>query len=207
MTPEFVLIAILVILLVGAWATRPRAVGWSDALVRQHPGVRGRAEWMAPPAVVRQVRRDYLAAWTWSAETATDWARRAAEMPQFFSGPHLRSEARHLAALVQARGPRLAGRVEARHRVTVRCFSGDGLRCLVIDQQTRRRALLLNYWLRRPVVTERLEDQALVYLMVYDRDDRRWKIEKLVQEMPLGWGSGRERVILHEDAPPLRLGK
>ncbi len=207
MSPAFALLAILIILLIGTWATRPRAVGWSHALVRRHPGVRGQAEWMAPPAVVRQVQRDYLAAWIWSAETAIDWARRAADMPLVLTGPYLRTEMHRLTALSQDRSPRLAGHIQAQHHPTVRAFSNDGLRCLVIDHQTRRHALLCDYWTGRLALSERLEDQAFVYLMAYDRSDCRWKIEKLVQELPLGWGSGRERVVLQEDAPPLRLSR
>src|SRR5687768_9111919 len=131
------LIAFVVLLLV-AWAVAPRGVPWANALERLNPGAGKRAEWIAPPAVVRAVKRDFLATQRWLEECAADWGLLARELEQHAAGPYLRRQRAALGLLAQTRGPRLAAVLAADHQLQVRQFSSDGLRCLLIDRQTQR---------------------------------------------------------------------
>ena len=87
----------------------------------------------------------------------------------------------------------------AEHSLAVRQFSPDGLRCLLIDQQTHRTLTTSRYWSGAVIHCQRLPASAFVWQMAYDRLDRRWKIERLVQTLPAG-NSG-VRVTLAVELP------
>jgi hypothetical protein len=160
-------------------------VPWANELVRLSPGSGDRAEWMAPPEVARAVKRDYVATQAWLAECANDWGLLATELPGHAAGAYQRRQQAALAQLVASPGPRLAEAMTAQHLLAVRHFSSDGLRCLLIDRQTERIITTSLYWTHRPVSRQRLPDVDLVYRMLYDQADRCWKVERLVQRLPV----------------------
>lgn len=187
------------VLLLLAWALAPRDVAWAHALQRLKPGAGGRAEWMAPPGVVRAVKRDFLAAQAWLAETAHDWGLFANELERYAAGAYLKRQRAALRLLAQHRGPRLASIQAAEHLLAVRQFSADGLRCLLIDQQTHGTLTTSRYWSGALIHCQRLPAAVFVWQMGYDRLDRRWKIERLVQTLPAG--NGGVRVTLAVELP------
>ena len=56
------LVLTLLVLLLLTWAFAPRSVPWVHSLTRVDAGHALRGEWLAPPDVLRAVKRDYLAA-------------------------------------------------------------------------------------------------------------------------------------------------
>jgi hypothetical protein len=193
------LIVAVCVLLLLAWALVPRTVSWAHELVRLNPGAGDRAEWMAPAHVVRAVKRDYLAAQSWLAESARNWGLLAAELEHYAAGAYYKRQQHALSLLVQARGPRLASIQDANHQLAVRHFSADGLRCVLLDHQTHRSLITLHYWSGAVVHRQRLPPAVCVWQMAYDQRDRRWKIERLVQTLPLP-GAGL-RVTLAAELP------
>lgn len=180
-----VLIALgLGLLLLFFWALAPRHVPWADQLTRRHAGVSAQAEWLAPPEVVRQVKRDYLAAYAWLEETTHQWGVFARDLSRYTTGAYLQRQQVLLAHLVRTRGPRFAMRQQADHHLSVRHFSSDGLRCWVIDQQTQRSFTVYEYWSQRAVVRERAEPVVLVFQLVYHIPSQRWLIERFIQRLP-----------------------
>lgn len=173
-----------VVLLVLAWALAPRGVPWAHELERLNPGAGKRAEWMAPLPVTRAVKRDYLATQLWLEECAADWGLLARELERHAAGAYLKRQRAALGLLAQTRGPRLANTITAERQLQVRQFSADGLRCLLIDRQTARRAITRHYWTGQPLATQRLPNVTLVVQMLYDPRHRRWLIERLVQTLP-----------------------
>jgi hypothetical protein len=171
----------------------PRTVPWLDHLVRLNAGAGAKAEWMAPPQVVEQVAWDYRAAQEWATMCAANWGKFASRIDNYTTGVYLQQQRRILAALVQSRKPRLTTEFSAVHTLSVRYFSSDGLRCLLIDRQTSRAVTTLDYWSGRPLCRQQLDDRAFVYQLQYDTQDNRWKIAQLVQELPLGWENGKTR--------------
>ena len=179
-----VVIAVFTFALLIFWLAAPRGVPWAHTLTRLHPGSGRRGEWMAPPDVVRAVKREYLATQTWLAECAADWGLLAAELDHHAAGAYYKRQHAALALLVQAPGPRLAANLAADHLLAVRHFSSDGLRCLLIDRQSQRLLNTRGYWSGRLVHRQRLPDVDFVFQMLYYPPDRRWKIERLVQRLP-----------------------
>ncbi len=196
----FILLLAVGLLLILAWALAPRGIPWASALVRVNPGSGKRAEWMAPPAVVRAVKRDFLAAHDWLAEGSDDWGMLAGELERYMAGDYLRRQRAALGLLVQSRGPRLADAITAGHALTVRRFSADGLRCLVIDRQTDITVTTTHYWTGRAIHRQRVPDRTCVWQMIYDARDRRWKIERLVQTLPVP-ALSRVPISLREELP------
>jgi hypothetical protein len=188
-----------VVLLLLAWRLAPRGVPWASELERLNPGAGKRAEWMAPPPVLRAVKRDYLAAQAWLEECAANWGLLARELEHYTAGAYLKRQRAALGLLAQTRGPRLAAVLSADHLLQVRHFTSDGLRCLVIDRQTARTGRTRLYWNGQPAGTERLPDATLVVQMLYDTHHRRWLIERLVQTLPSP--SPGLRVTLSADLP------
>lgn len=193
------LIVAICILLLLAWALAPRDVPWAHDLERVNPGAGDQAEWMAGPGVVRAVKRDYLTAQARLAEAACDWGALATELDRHAAGAYRKRQQSALAWLAQARGPRVGSALSAQHTLAVRHFSADGLRCVLIDRQAKRAITTLHYWSGAPIHRQRLPAAALVWQMVYDRADRRWKIEQLIQTLPAP--SGGVRVMLAGELP------
>lgn len=181
----FILIAILCALLLAGWLLAPRLVPWEDQLVRLNAGAGERAEWMAPPQVIEEVTWSYREAQDWLTTCAADWGRFAQGVERYACGSYLGTQQRRLAGLVDQR-PRLAATLAAAHSYSIQRFSGDGLRCLLVDRQTARLLTTADYWTGRVLHRQRLDDTALVFQMCYQVDEKRWKIERLIQELPAG---------------------
>lgn len=160
-------------------------VPWLDDLRQLHAGQPEKAEWMAPEAVVNQVRLEYLAAVEWLHANA--WLYHGSDAAQYLDGVYLRQYQALLKNRHNAGLPQCVGVLRADHRVVVRHFSEDGSRCLVIDHQMQRRMATYERKTRRRIHTQDMGDCALVYEMVYDSQRRRWKIAAFVQQLPHGW--------------------
>ena len=198
------LLSVLCILLVLYGRLAPRGVPWASQLTRLNAGL-GAAEWLAPPQVIEQVICDYQTAQDWQVMCAPNWGRFVEGLDRYTTGAYLKYQQRALASLV-GHEPRVAVEQAAAHQIEIRYFTADGLWCLLIDRQTARSLTTSNYWTGRVLHKQHLQDAALVYQMAYDLHDRRWKIGRLIQELPLGtyWGAaaGRSaRVIVAADLP------
>jgi len=203
-----ILIIVIGSLLIIAWFYAPRTVAWADEMTRLKPGTGAEAEWIAPPAVLHAVRQDFLATQTWATNRTLNWGHFAHELPDYLSGHYLSRQTRALQMLTTtSRAPRLALEERVTHTLTPRYFSSDGLRCLLIDWQTERLLITRQYWSQRVVQQQRLDDTAYVFQMVYDREQHRWKIERLVQELPLGWGQPRTSKVALTTKLPARIGR
>lgn len=177
------LLAALCLVLLILWLAAPRTVAWVNDLTRLNPGAGEKAEWMAPPQVIETVIWDYGSAQEWLDTCADNWGRFAEGLERYTAGPYLNYQRRALASLIDRR-PRLAVTLSAAHRYSVRHFTPDGLRCLLIDCQTQRTLATAQYWTGQLIHSQRLDDTALVFQMAYDSASARWKIEKLIQELP-----------------------
>src|SRR5258706_825847 len=179
---------IIVMIMIVAFSRRRRASVWATDLKRLHPGVSGKAEWMAPDDIVRSVELDYMEAQRWMTEVLlSGYTRYIREASDYFIGNYLKAQQRHAVLQMRKRGPRLIGILRAHHYVRVRHFSDDGLSCLLVDHQTERRMATYDYWHLRRLHTQDLGEGAYVYRMIYDRAAKHWKIEELIQQLPSGW--------------------
>jgi hypothetical protein len=179
------ILAVLGVLLVLFWVVAPRVVPWADQLTRLNAGAGAKAEWMAPPQVVEEVIWNYREAQEWVTTCAEDWGRFAEGLERYATGAYFKQQARVLGSLVDSK-PRLAAELTAAHAYSVRYFSSDGMQCLLIDSQTARTVRTASYWTGRLLHEQHLDDAALVYRMAYELGEKRWKIERLVQQLPLG---------------------
>ncbi len=199
------LVFVLLVVIMVMALNNSEPIPWLGKLKRLHAGVAHRAEWMAPEEVVVQVRGDYLAAVDWlHASAMDDPSQMYAQASRYLDGVYLR----RLQTLLAGGNQRFTGVLRADHQVQVRHFSEDGRRCLVIDCQTQRRMATYDRRHDLRLHTQDLGDGAVVYQMVYDVNDQRWKIEAYVQELPAGWGVAkspqRVRLLLQ---PPTASGR
>lgn len=147
-------------------------------------------EWIAPENIRQAVRRDYLLAMDWLPLSQTlSWTQQWNEAPRHFSGLYLRRHQEILKQYRVGRMPPYLGVLQCRHSPTVRHFSDDGLRCLVVDRQHERIIQTYNINTHRQVSTQVLEDASFVFEMAYDRHMRHWKVDRLIQQLPVGWQS------------------
>lgn len=199
-----VLFAIVAIIVFLVAFSGQKQVAWSDKLRRLNAGVSYQAEWMAPEYVIQQVRNDYLMAARWLRECSLQtWAEQWNAAANFLDGAQLQRHHAILNSYRIGRPPRYRDILIADHNVTVRHFSENGERCLVIDQQTQRTVISLDYHSYEPFITQALEDAVLVYQMRYDKETRRWKIEQFIQTLPRGWRADASgRVKLYASLPP-----
>jgi hypothetical protein len=161
-------------------------IPWCDKMRRLSPA----AEWMAPEEVVQQVGAHYLEAVNWLYEsTLLPWSRQWSGANKYLSGTFL-SRQRNL-LLTQRSGENLSitGVLRADHGVEARRFNENGDFCVVIDQQSQRRMATYNRIKRERLHTQDLGDATVVYAMMYDAKDQRWKIGGFIQELPVGWRS------------------
>ncbi|MHB8625753.1 MAG: hypothetical protein ACYDBJ_22415 [Aggregatilineales bacterium] len=197
---ELELVAIVIVLIYVACLTARRRGTAPAPLQRLHPGVVNRAEWMAPRETIQCIEADYLAAQQWALETLlTSYPVYLRELPHYFSGQALTEQVRIVAGTLQRRGPRLVGALRAHHQLQVRRFAEDGMSCCLLDHQSERRMATYDYWTKRRLHTQDLGSGVYVYLMVYDPITARWKIARLIQQLPAGWESGGHARI------PIRL--
>ncbi len=176
-------------------------VPWAHKMRRLPP-----AEWMAPDEVVEQAHGDYMRAQEWLGESQL-WAR---GQQLHMAAYYLVGEAlkRYQMALMQQGKARFIGVLRADHAVEVRHFSEDGDRCLLVDFQSGRRMATYNAHTRERLLTQDMGSGAVVYQMLYDMRDRRWKMERFVQELPAGWERRQPSRLLQEFTQiPLAIGR
>ena len=165
-------------------------VPWSDQLHRIHAGVPHKAEWMAPQAVLRRVRSDYLAASDWMQESVLrGWSYQWSKAAHYLADGYLKQYRKVLQHRHHAAGTLCVGVLRADHRVTVRHFSEDGKRCFVIDHQMQRRMATYDYTSQTRLHTQDMGDCAVVFQMTFDEQEQQWKIAAFVQQLPQGWDS------------------
>jgi hypothetical protein len=180
-------------------------IPWGDKMRRVNAGVAHQAEWMAPETVVQQVRAHYLEAVNWLHESASlSWAQQWSAASDYLGGAYLRRYRNLLLTQRDNRIVQFSGVLRADHVVEARQFSQSGGTCLIIDQQSQRRMATYNRRTQERLHTQDLGDGAVVYLMLYDAKDSRWKIGSLVQELPAGW---RTRPLIQETILPGTIGR
>jgi hypothetical protein len=184
-----------------------RQVPWASRLRRINAGAASRAEWMAPQSTVDAVRSDYMRAMHWLPDSMLQaWTEQWATAPYYLSGAFLRRHQEILKYHRTTYPPRYIGVLQCEHQPHVRHFSDDGERCLVIDHQSDQRMITYDYWTQKPINTQNLGPATLVYEMFYDRQQSRWKIDRYVQELPLGWhaqGQSTSRLRLFPGLLPI----
>lgn len=180
-----VIIAVVLIMTLNGRGQVP----WSKKMRRIHAGAAHKAEWMATDEVVQQVRADYLAVTRWIHDyMLTDAPVRYQNAPHYLSGNYLKQFQTRLAQQFDLRrSPGFVGVLRADHQVSIRHFTASGESCLVVDYQTQRRMATYNARTHTRLLTQDLGSSLVVYRMVYDLDEYRWKIDDYVQELPAGW--------------------
>ncbi len=161
-------------------------------------------EWIALDTVVSQVCSDYLKAQEWLQDSALkDWVHRWTYAPLYLSGGYLRRYQQELRRERRQGAPDCTGVLRVAHQVTARHFSEDGERCLVIDHQTQRRMATYSTRSRERLHTQDVGECAMVYQMIYDARNRRWKIDSFVQQLPSGWDNPKlsQRIVLQAHLP------
>ncbi|PJF40532.1 MAG: hypothetical protein D6737_01640 [Chloroflexi bacterium] len=178
---------------------------WARRLHREHAGSAHKAEWMAPEDILQQVEYDYLAAHQWLGESALQsWRLQAMQASSWLAGDYLKQHQKLIAQYQVMRVPCYVGIHRAVHAVEVRQFSDDGASCYIIDRQSQCRMATYDYHNQTRILTQDMGDTAVVYRMIYDKNDRRWKIESYIQELPSGWGnqSLKAWVAIVSELPP-----
>jgi hypothetical protein len=200
-----ILVAFLIVVALMTLSGR-KQVGWMNKMHRINAGVARKAEWMAPDDIVKMVQEDYLAAVRWLPESMLqEWSQQWNSAPYYLSGLYLKRHQEILKHYQMGRPPRYTGILRCVHEVEVRQFSDDGERCLIIDHQTDRRMATYDFWTQSRVNTQDLGDSTVVYEMAYDKQVKRWKIDRFVQDLPAGWRTGGQlkRVHLLSALPPV----
>jgi hypothetical protein len=183
-----ILLALIAIAIIMAMHSRGQ-VPWLPKMRRVRAGVARKAEWMAPDEVVDKVRTDYLTATRWLSDNVlSSWQQQWMLAPYYMSGLYLKRFQALVTQYRSGRMPRAVGVLRADHHITVRSFSGDGERCLVVDLQSLRRMATYDPRSHTRILTQDLGDGAVVYQMRYDAADGRWKLDEFIQELPAGWG-------------------
>lgn len=184
-----VAVALILMVLVGVamLSSRSGLVPWMNEMTRLNPGVQNRAEWMAPRHVILSVEKDYLAFYRYAAEQLPKgWLAYTRDLNEYLCGEMLRGQRESLSQRLRHDRGRFVEVLRANHNVQVRHFSGDGLRCVVIDQQSEQRLATYDYWTGRRVHTQDIGNTIYIYEMHYDQSLGRWKLARFVQQLPLG---------------------
>ncbi len=182
-----ILFAFLIVVAIMSLTGR-RQVPWSHKMSRRNAGTRHKAEWTAPDPVITRVKADYLGAMRWLEDSVSQrWSEQWNAVPYYFSGSCLKRHQEILKRYRIGQVMRYAGILKSSHDVSVRHFSEDGERCLVLDYQGSRRITTYNLHTKERLATQRLGDGTLVYEMVYDKQARRWKVNRFIQQLPVGW--------------------
>lgn len=195
------------VIIVGVMSLSGRKqVPWADKLRRLNAGVARRSEWMAPDNVVKAAKDDYLTTMRWLPESMLhSWSQQWASAPYYLSGLALKRHQEILKHYKTGKPTRYQGIMRCIHNAEVRHFSEDGERCLIIDHQASRRMATYDYETHIRLNTQDLGDATVVYEMVYDKQAGRWKVDRYIQELPIGWRSTsnkKSRVRLLSALPP-----
>jgi hypothetical protein len=202
----FILIFMLVIFLMFS---DQKEVSWADKLQRLSSGT-SYAEWTAPEYVLQQVRNDYLMAVRWQRDSAfqpLDVQLNSAR--SYFTGEHLQQYQQILGYHRRKHPSRFIEVLQAQHAVQVRHFTDKGESCLLVDRQTERTVITYNPVQNTAPLLQSLPDAMVVYQMKYERSQRRWKIERYIQEIPgaLWPPSGKSQKVKVETALPHFSGR
>ncbi len=161
-----------------------KEVSWADKLQRVSSGT-SRAEWTAPEYVLQQVRNDYLMAVRWQRDSAFQPLEvQMNSATYYFTGEYLHHYQTLLGYHRRRHPPRYTDILQAQHSVQVRHFTSNGERCLLLDRQTERSVTTCNLMQSASPLRQALTDAVVVYQMQYERSQRRWKVERYVQEIP-----------------------
>ena len=203
-----VLAVILLVIIIMALSGRQQ-VPWSSKMRRLHAGSANRASWIAPEIIVHHVQNDYLDTMGWLTESVFfSWSQQWLTAPTHLSGSFLGRYQEILADYRTAKPPLYVGVLRCTHDVEVCEFSDDGEKCLVIDRQTSQRMATYDYQTHDRINTQDLGDGVVVYMMAYDHEDKRWKIDRHIQELPLSWRTGKKsRHLRLLVAPPPAVGR
>lgn len=184
-------------------------VPWISKMRRLHAGSHRKGEWMAPDEVVKQVVDHYLASFRWMDESLfMPLTHRWASAPLYLAGTALQRHRQILSSFRHSGLPRCVGVLRCDQQIEVRSFSEDGECCVVVDHQTQRRMTTYDTHTQARIFTQDLGEGTVVYKLKYDLRDRRWKIESLVQELPLGWDKpGTRRQIQEFSSYPMLIGR
>lgn len=206
--PWAFLLGLLAIAIIMAMHSRGQ-VPWLDKMRRVQKGSARKAEWMAPEDVVDKVRSDYMTATRWLSDNVlSSWQQQWMLAPYYMSGLYLKRFQTLVTQYRAGRMPRAIGVLRADHLVTVRAFSADGERCIVIDRQALRRMATYDSRTHERVMTQDLGDGVVVYQMRFDAADGRWKLDEFLQELPAGWGTHSGRAHIRELAAlPTPIGR
>jgi len=190
------LVLIVICALFVLFAVGREPIPWTSRLRRMNAGVSHQAEWIAPDDINSKVRDDYLQAIEWLQDAANH--QHLDDSSHYLTGRFLTRFQLINNTRISSRSIRFNGVLIARHHVKVRQFSENGSCCLVIDSQTVRK--MKSFQSNHPdwMLVQELGDCTAVFRMAYDATEKRWKIEALVQELPIGWG-------LITDNGPVRL--
>lgn len=167
---------------IAAMSERP--VSWASRLKRVRAGSRD-SEWMAPEDVLRRVRDNYMEAVHWLQDAAI--TAKARDRASDYLCAEMLRQFNEQASLRAEKPTLFEGVLRAGHSVQVHRFTETGEVCLVIDHQTERRLATYNMASYERLHTQDMGRATLVYQMVYDRQDDRWKIASFVQKLPGGW--------------------
>ncbi len=180
-------------------------IPWGGKMRRLNAGVAHQAEWMAPDAVVQQVRAQYLDAINWLHESALlSWAQQWSAASDYLAGNYLKRYRNLLLTQRESKTVQFSGVLRADHVVEARSFSETGATCLIVDHQSQRRMATYNRRTQQRLHTQDLGDGALVFVMLYDAKESRWKIGSFVQELPIDW---RARPTIQEATLPGAIGR
>lgn len=183
----FVLLIFLVVLIGLLVFYGSKQALWFNQLQRLKPDVTNKAEWIASEQIMTDVQTHYIEANHWLAKSVLmNWKTQWSESPIYFSGIYLKRHQDILQAQ-QLHPPQFVGIIRCTHQIQVRHFSHDGAHCLIIDQQKSRRVATYNFWTLERHSTQDLGDATVVYAMAYDSKQQRWKIDRFIQELPIGW--------------------
>jgi hypothetical protein len=175
-------------------------VPWCKQMRRVRTGITQKVEWMAPDAVVNQVRHDYLTTVRWMHDHGlSSPAYQMAYAEMYLSGEVLRDFRCRVKENAAERSVLFTGVLRGAHMLEIRRFSQDGEHCLLIDYQSQRRMATYDMRTHQRVLTQDMGDAVLVWSMQYDRAAKRWKQDRFVQELPAVWGKPRARQLLREE--------
>jgi hypothetical protein len=198
-------ISLAVIILMASNASK---IPWLNKMRRLQNGSDA-VDWMAPDGVVQKVKTDYMLAVEWmQSSPVMPFPQQWRGAPEYLTGAFLRRYQQILIRQRSDRDPLCYGVLRADHDLDVRGFSADGSRALLIDNQSGRRIATYRSETHERFLTQDMGDGAVVMQLRYDADQNRWKIETLIQELPIGW-ERRRKLSLTTELPPLprRMGR
>lgn len=179
--------AIIVGMILLVISSTASVVPWLDSMTRENPGTRDRAEWIAPVDVIEAVTVDYISFYTYAAERLRQgWVAYGRDLNHYLTEDMLTEQRESISMRLQSDRGRVLDVLRADHDIQVRNFSGDGLRCVVIDHRSDQRLATYDYWRGSRLHTQDMGAGTYVYEMAYDQRANKWKLARFVQSLPPG---------------------